>query len=49
MTGRHVPSPFGSTISDKLLDQDPNRLEEQHKTLDQYDKATEGRDVPEPG
>jgi len=48
-TERHEPSPFGSTISDKLLDQDPNRLEQQHKTPDQCDTTTEGRDVPEPG
>ena len=40
---------LGPHFSDKPLDQDPNRLEEHHKTLDQRDTATEGRDVPEPG
>ena len=36
-------------FSDKLLNQDPNRLEKHHKTLDRHDTATKGRDVPEPG
>ena len=36
-------------FSDKLLDQDPNRLEKHHKTLDRHDTATKGRDMQEPG
>ena len=40
---------LGPQFSDKLLDQDPNRLEEHHKTLDRCDTAIEGRDMPELG
>ena len=48
-TERPTASLIGSTFSDKQINQYPNWLKEQHKTLDQRDKATEGRDVPEPG
>jgi len=40
---------LGPHFSDKPLNHDPNRLVEHHKTLDQRDTTTEGRDVPEPG
>ena len=42
-TERRVPSPFGSTISDKPLNQDPNRLEGECTTRDQLDRTTDGR------
>ena len=42
-TERHKPSPFGSTIRDKPLNQDPNRLEGECTTRDQLDRTTDGR------
>ena len=40
-TGRLEPSHFGSTCSDKLVNQDLNPLEKQCTTCDQHDRATE--------
>ena len=40
---------LGPHFSDKPLNQNPNRLEEHQKTLDQRDKPTEGQDELEPG
>ena len=48
-TERLEPSQVGPNSSDKPKNQDPNRLEKQCATRDQRDRATEARNMPEPG